>query len=219
MVPPRARPGRGFAVIHGQADAMRQSLCFALLSAVLTIIPSSASAQSVSAAQAARPTAAPAPALFQSSRILVETKGQGPDVVLIPGLASTSAVWARTAAALEGRYRVHLVTVRGFGETAPAGNAEGLVSAPVAAEIRRYIEEQGLRRPALIGHSMGGQVALRVAADAGDRIGKVMVVDASPFFPSLISPGSTAADVEPLARIAYQGLMLLGDQALRTQAA
>lgn len=200
---------------------MRQSLCFALLSAVLTIIPSSAPAQSVSAAQAARPTAAPAPAptLFQSSRILVETKGQGPDVVLIPGLASTSAVWARTAAALEGRYRVHLVTVRGFGETAPAGNAEGLVSAPVAAEIRRYIEEQGLRRPALIGHSMGGQVALRVAADAGDRIGKVMVVDASPFFPSLISPGSTAADVEPLARIAYQGLILLGDQALRTQAA
>lgn len=202
---------------------MRQSLCFALLSAVLTIIPSSASAQSVSAAQAARPTAAPAPtptpALFQSSRILVETKGQGPDVLLIPGLASTSAVWARTAAALEGRYRVHLVTVRGFGETAPGGNAEGLVSAPVAAEIRRYIEEQGLRRPALIGHSMGGQVALRVAADAGDRIGKVMVVDASPFFPSLISPGSTAADVEPLARIAYQGLMLLGDQALRTQAA
>ncbi len=202
---------------------MRQSLCFALLSAVLTIIPSSAPAQSVSAAQAARPTAAPAPtptpALFQSSRILVETKGQGPDVVLIPGLASTSAVWARTAAALEGRYRVHLVTVRGFGETAPGGNAEGLVSAPVAAEIRRYIEEQGLRHPALIGHSMGGQVALRVAADAGDRIGKVMVVDASPFFPSLISPGSTAADVEPLARIAYQGLMLLGDQALRTQAA
>lgn len=202
---------------------MRQSLCFALLSAVLTIIPSSASAQSVSASQAARPTAAPAPtptpALFQSSRILVETKGQGPDVVLIPGLASTSAVWARTAAALEGRYRVHLVTVRGFGETAPGGNAEGLVSAPVAAEIRRYIEEQGLRRPALIGHSMGGQVALRVAADAGDHIGKVMAVDASPFFPSLISPGSTAADVEPLARIAYQGLMLLGDQALRTQAA
>lgn len=198
---------------------MRQSLCFALFSAALTIIPSSAPAQSVSAAQAARPTVAPAPTLFQSSRILVETRGQGPDVVLIPGLASTSAVWARTAAALEGRYRVHLVTVRGFGETAPGGNAEGLVSAPVAAEIRRYIEEQGLRHPALIGHSMGGQVALRVAADAGDRIGKVMVVDASPFFPSLISPGSTAADVEPLARIAYQGLMLLGDQALRTQAA
>ncbi|MNH98694.1 Tropinesterase [compost metagenome] len=172
-------------------------------------------------AQAAAPAVAPAP--FQSARILVETRGpargQGPDVVLIPGLASTSAVWTRTAAALQDRYRVHLVTVRGFGDTAPGANVEGLVGAPAAEEIRRYIEEQGLHRPALIGHSMGGQVALRVAAEAGDRVGRVMVVDASPFFPSLISPGSTAADVEPLARLAYQALLLLGDQVLRTQAA
>ncbi len=217
MAQPCARRGRGFAVIAGQADVMRHSLRFALVPAVAAGALMSVSVGAASV-QAASPAAAPAAAPFQSSRILVETKGHGPDVVLIPGLASTSAVWARTAAALEGRYRVHLVTVRGFGETAPGGNAEGLVGAPTSAEIRRYIEEQGLRRPALIGHSMGGQVALRVAADAGDRIGKVMVVDASPFFPSLISPGSTAADVEPLARIAYQGLMLLGDQALRTQA-
>ena len=196
---------------------MRHSLRFSVLSAVLAGVLAGAALPAGAAAAATEP-ATPAAAPFQSSRILVETKGQGPDVVLIPGLASTSAVWARTAAALEGRYRVHLVTVRGFGETAPGGNAEGLVGAPTSAEIRRYIEEQGLLRPALIGHSMGGQVALRVAADAGERIGKVMVVDASPFFPSLISPGSTAADVEPLARIAYQGLMLLGDQALRTQA-
>ncbi|MNJ21921.1 Tropinesterase [compost metagenome] len=172
-------------------------------------------------AQAAAPAVAPAP--FQSARILIETRGpargQGPDVVLIPGLASTSAVWTRTAAALQDRYRVHLVTVRGFGDTAPGANVEGLVGAPAAEEIRRYIEEQGLHRPALIGHSMGGQVALRVAAEAGDRVGRVMVVDASPFFPSLISPGSTAADVEPLARLAYQALLLLGDQVLRTQAA
>lgn len=172
-------------------------------------------------AQAAAPAVAPAP--FQSARILIETRGpargQGPDVVLIPGLASTSAVWTRTAAALQDRYRVHLVTVRGFGDTAPGANVEGLVGAPAAEEIRRYIEEQGLHRPALIGHSMGGQVALRVAAEAGDRVGRVMVVDASPFFPSLISPGSTADDVEPLARLAYQALLLLGDQVLRTQAA
>lgn len=204
---------------------MRRSPRLALLSAALTIaliwqvLPAAAETTKIHSPGQTTPAATP----FQSSRIQVETRGQAkgaaPDVVLIPGLASTSAVWARTAAALEGRHRVHLVTVRGFGDTAPEANAQGLVGAPVAAEIRRYIEEQGLERPALIGHSMGGQVALRVAADAGERIGRVMVVDASPFFPSLISPGSTAADVEPLAHIAYQGLLLLGDQALRTQAA
>lgn len=209
---------------------MRHSAHFAIFSlARACVLAGALAAGALPAAAMAGASPKPAPvtavgapavaAPFQSGRILVEAKGQGPDVVLIPGLASTSAVWARTAAALEGRYRVHLVTVRGFGETAAGGNAEGLVGGPTAAEIRRYIDEQGLQRPALIGHSMGGQVALRIAADAGDRVGKVMVVDASPFFPSLISPGSTAADVEPLARIAYQGLMLLGDQALRTQAA
>lgn len=155
---------------------------------------------------------------FQSERIVVEARGGGPDVILIPGLASTSAIWDRTARALEGRYRVHLVTVRGFGDVPPSANGSGLVGGPAAAEVRRYIAEQGLSRPAVIGHSMGGQIALRVAADAGPRVGRVMVVDASPFFPSLISAGATSSDVEPLARLAYQGLLLFGDEALKTQA-
>lgn len=192
------------------------SLALAAAGSVLIAATSVAAAAAPPAAETAATTASPTG--FRSSRILVETRGQGPDVVLIPGLASTSAVWSRTAAALQDRYRVHLITVRGFGDTAPDGNADGQVGGPAAAEILRYVHESRLSRPALIGHSMGGQVALRVAADGGDRIGRVMVVDASPFFPSLISPGSTVGDVEPLARLAYQGLMLLGDEALRTQA-
>lgn len=183
----------------------------------LTAVATPAAARAPSVPPPATPVAPPA--VFQSSRIVVETRGQGPDVVLIPGLASTSAVWSRTAAALQDRYRVHLITVRGFGPLPAEGNAEGRIGGPAATEILRYINEAGLDRPALIGHSMGGQMALRIAAEGGPRVGRVMVVDASPFFPSLISPGSTVGDVEPLARLAYQGLMLLGDQALRTQAA
>ena len=161
---------------------------------------------------------AASPAAFQSDRIVVEVRGAGPDIILIPGLASTSAVWKRTGEALDDRYRVHLVTVRGFGDVPAGGNGDGLVGGPAAAEIRRYMALQQLERPALIGHSMGGQIALRVAADAGPRVGRVMVVDASPFFPSLISAGATTGDVEPLARLAYQGLLLFGDEALKTQA-
>lgn len=166
---------------------------------------------------AARPAAA-APGAFASDRIQVEVRGEGPNLVLIPGLASTAAIWDRTAKALEGRYRVHLVTVRGFGDLPPAANASGHVGVPVAREVARYIHEQGLGRPALIGHSMGGQIALRVAAMAPDQVSRVMAVDSSPFFPSLISAGATSADVEPLARLVYQGLILFGDDVLRTQA-
>lgn len=154
---------------------------------------------------------------FQSSRIVVETRGRGPDLILIPGLASTSAVWKGTADRLADRRRLHLVSVRGFGEIAPGANAEGAVMAAVAGDVRRYIAEAGLQRPALIGHSMGGQIGLRVAADAPGRVGRLMIVDASPFFPALVSPGATVGDVEPIAQVAYQAVQFLGDEALRTQ--
>jgi len=154
---------------------------------------------------------------FRSDRIVVETRGRGPDVVLIPGLASTSLVWARLADRLDDDHTVHLVSVRGFGELPAAANASGPLVGPVAGEVLRYVQARGLRTPALIGHSMGGLVAIRMAADGGPAIGRVMVVDASPFFPSLLDGGASARDVEPIARVAYQAVLFLGDDAL-TQA-
>lgn len=156
---------------------------------------------------------------FSSDRIVVQTRGRrrdrGTDVVLIPGIASTGEIWRRTADRLEQHHRVHVVSVRGFGDIPAGANASGRIIDPVASEIRRYIAETGIRQPALIGHSMGGLIAIRAAAEGGNRIGRIMVVDAAPFFPSLISPQARVADVEPVARIGYQALMLLGDQALR----
>jgi len=154
---------------------------------------------------------------FRSQRITVTMRGQGSDVILIPGLASTAEVWRGVADRLAGQRRLHLVSVRGFGDLAAGANASGAVMAAIATEVRRYITERGLERPAVIGHSMGGQVGLRVAADAGSRVGRVMVVDSSPFFPALISPQATVGDVEPIAQLAYQAIHFLGDEALRTR--
>ncbi|HEX8660677.1 MAG TPA: alpha/beta hydrolase [Brevundimonas sp.] len=154
---------------------------------------------------------------FRSPRITVTTRGRGPDVILIPGLASTAEVWAGLAGQLEGRRRLHLVSVRGFGDLAAEGNADGSVMPGVANEVRRYMTEQRLERPAVIGHSMGGQVGIRVAADAGGRVGQVMAVDSSPFFAALISPAATVGDVEPIAQLAYQAIQFLGDEALKTR--
>ena len=154
---------------------------------------------------------------FSSRRIAVTVRGRGADVLLIPGLASTAEVWRGVADRLAGKRRVHLVSVRGFGDLPAGANASGAVMAAVAAEVRRYINERRLERPAIIGHSMGGQLGLRVAADAGTRVGRVMVVDASPFFPALISPDATVGDVEPIAQLAYQAIHFLGDEALRSR--
>lgn len=151
---------------------------------------------------------------FASRRIAVSVRGQGPDLILIPGLASTADVWNSAATRLEGRSRLHLVSVRGFGDLAAQDNGNGAILGPLASEIRRYIAEQRLNRPAIIGHSMGGQIGVRVVADAGNAVSRLMTVDSSPFFPALISPQATTADVEPLAQVAYQALQFLGDEVL-----
>lgn len=192
-----------------------------LISCVILIAAGSA-VPAIAQVRGAVPAIAPVPdaARFESRRIVVERRGNqnGPSVVMLPGMASTAAVWEKVLPALERRYDLHLVSVRGFGEFEAGDNGTGLVSGPAADEVRRYILEQGLQRPALIGHSMGGQMALRIAADGKDEIGRVMVVDSSPFFPSLIDRGMSVGDVEPFARLAFQVVSLLGDEALRSRA-
>lgn len=135
---------------------------------------------------------------FQSDRIIVAAQGTGPDVILIPGLTSSSNVWDTTVSALVGGYRVHVVQVRGFAGTDPAGNAEGPVSAPVAEEIARYIGENHLDHPAIIGHSMGGTIGMMLAARHPDAVGKLMVVDMFPFMGAMFG-GQTAEAVRPVA--------------------
>ncbi|HYD86357.1 MAG TPA: alpha/beta hydrolase [Vitreimonas sp.] len=156
----------------------------------------------------------PQPQAFSSDRITVVTRGAGPDVIFIPGLTSHRDVWADTATALEGRYRVHLVQLNGFAGFPAEGNAEGPVAAPVAEEIARYIAEQGLERPAVIGHSMGGTMGMMLAARHPQRVGKLMVVDMIPWMGAMFGPpGSTAESVRPVAdQIRAQMLAAPADQ-------
>jgi N-formylmaleamate deformylase len=148
------------------------------------------------AAAPSPPPSAPASLPFTPTRFSVAVQGSGPDVILIPGLTGSSAVWKGTVAAVPG-YRYHLVQVAGFAGTAPRGNAKGLVVAPLAEEVARYIRSRGLRRPAIVGHSMGGTVAMMVAARHPALAGKVMVVDMLPQPAGIV--GGDAAGMRGLA--------------------
>jgi pimeloyl-ACP methyl ester carboxylesterase len=114
--------------------------------------------------------------------------GAGPDVIFIPGLASSGHVWDATVAQLKGRFRVHVVQVAGFAGTPVRGNATGPVVAPFVAELAQYIAANKLKKPAVIGHSLGGLSALMLAADHGDLVGKVMIVDSLPWYGMLFGP-------------------------------
>ncbi len=173
---------------------------------------------------------APAPAAdhghahadFESGRFHVRVDGpEHPigDVILIPGLSSSPHVWDGLTEELKGRYRVHRIHIQGFAGAPAEDNATGNVSAPVAEDLARYIAEQGLNKPAVIGHSMGGTIGLMLAARHPDSVGRLMVVDMVPFMGAMFGPGMTAESVVPMADQIYAGMTGSSEEQYQQQAA
>jgi pimeloyl-ACP methyl ester carboxylesterase len=128
-----------------------------------------------------------------SDRITVTARGQGPDVVLIPGLASSSAVWDATAARFEGRCRLHIVQVAGFAGSLPRANAQGPVVQPTVDAVDAYIRTNKLKMPKVIGHSLGGLMGIILAVQHPEDVGGLMIVDSLPFFGVLFGANDASA--------------------------
>jgi N-formylmaleamate deformylase len=128
----------------------------------------------------------------------VEVSGNGPPVVLIPGLACSGEVWASTVALEKARAELHVVSLAGFGGQ-PAVAVDGPFLDRVRDELVAYIREHKLERPLLVGHSLGGFVALAVAEREPDLVGGVLIVDALPFLPVVFGDHVTVESVKPQA--------------------
>lgn len=89
------------------------------------------------------------------------TGGAKPPVVLAHGFSDDGLCWTPVAAALEADYDVVMVDARGHGRSdAPE---QGYGSAELAADLAGVIRGLGLKRPAVLGHSMGAATALALA--------------------------------------------------------
>ncbi len=127
-----------------------------------------------------------------SQRISVQTQGSGTDVILIPGLASSREVWADLASTLRMSHHIHLIELAGFANTPAVSNPDGKVLAPAVDAIADYIQTQHIKAPVIIGHSLGGEIALMLGARHPDQIGRLMIVDALPFYTLMIDPAATS---------------------------
>ena len=164
----------------------------------------------------AEPAPVAAQAAFASDRLSVEVIGSGPDVVLIPGFASSREVWRVEAERLRATHRVHLVQLAGFaGE--PWSHGDGPFVQPMADELARYVREAGLVRPTVVGHSMGGMTAVLLAQQHPELVGRVMSVDSLPFFSALYGPQVTAEAARPFAEQAAAGMLAADETSFRTQ--
>ena len=144
---------------------------------------------------------------FHSERLSVVTLGEGPDVVLIPGLASSRHVWDDLVAQLSTAHTLHLVQLAGFaGE--PWEQESGAFLQPAVEELARYIQAENLQTPAVIGHSLGGLCALMLAQAYPEAVGRVMTVDSLPFYSGLFG-AQAVEDARPYAERAAAEMLSL----------
>jgi len=143
---------------------------------------------------------APAAAEQRLPHISVTTMGKGSPVILIPGLSSPRAVWDGIAPELAAGHQVILVQVNGFGGDDAGANLKPGVIDGVVADLHGYIQTHHLAGAKVIGHSLGGLIALDLAKAHPADAGSLMIVDALPYVGDIFVPGATVAQVEPQAK-------------------
>jgi pimeloyl-ACP methyl ester carboxylesterase len=106
-------------------------------------------------------------------------------IIFIPGFASSGEVWKETKVNFEKDFTCYILTMAGFAGVKPQENA---TFKNWENEIANYIKDNKIVKPIVIGHSMGGGLALAIAADYPDLISKIVVVDALPCLVALMDP-------------------------------
>jgi pimeloyl-ACP methyl ester carboxylesterase len=109
--------------------------------------------------------------------------GSGPDVVLVHGLTGDLSIWflCRAMQELGGSHRVTAYDLRGHGysDVPP----DGYTSADHAGDLVALMDQLGIDRASVVGHSFGGVIALHAAVLAPERVEAVVLSD--PYFPAL----------------------------------
>ncbi|HCK85294.1 MAG TPA: alpha/beta hydrolase [Hyphomonadaceae bacterium] len=149
---------------------------------------------------------------YAPSRFSVEVAGQGPDVILIPGLASSRDVWDAALVQLSATHRVHVLQLAGFAGEPTGVVSDGEVVHPFVHDLHRYIEANRIVRPVVIGHSLGGLSALMLARHHPESVGRVMVVDALPFFSLLIDASATEESMARQAAAARDAMLAMSPE-------
>ncbi|GAB3099477.1 alpha/beta fold hydrolase [Lysobacter terrae] len=144
----------------------------------------------------------------------VEVVGEGRPVLMVPGLNSAGETWSETCAALqEDHVQCHIVTLPGFAgqPSATDANKQAWLD-DMRDRLLAYVDARKLKHPIVMGHSLGGFLALQMAIKQPERFDRVVIVDALAFLGAVRNPAATADEVRPMAE-AMRKQMLAQDEA------
>ena len=133
--------------------------------------------------------------------------GKGADVILIPGLSSSRDVYAAEAKLLTASYRLHLIQIAGFAGEPAGPNASGPIFSPVVEQLHQYIVTNKLQPVPVIGHSLGGLLALMLANAHPEDVSKLLLVDSLPFYGLVFNPAATVDTIRSQAQVMHDQLI------------
>src|SRR5271170_7274063 len=146
------------------------------------------------------------------TRFSVVIEGAAPgkvpdDVILIPGLSSSRDVYAAEAKLLVPTHRLHLIQIAGFAGDPAGPNATGPILAPIVEQLHQYIVTNKLQPVPVVGHSLGGLLALMLAQAHPEDVSKLLIVDTLPFYGLVFNPAATVDMVRPQAQAMHDQLV------------
>lgn len=103
--------------------------------------------------------------------------GQGPALIILHGLFGSLDNWATHARQLSDRFSVFIVDQRNHGKSPHHPEWD---YATMAEDLRAFMDDQGMLRAHLLGHSMGGKTVMKFAGEYPDRVEKLIVADMAP---------------------------------------
>jgi pimeloyl-ACP methyl ester carboxylesterase len=125
-----------------------------------------------------------------------EVYGRGRPVILLHGWLGSWGLWQETMGYLGAFYRTYALDFWGFGESGK--KRETYAVSDFVSLVNQFMEQLGIVRAPLVGHSMGGTVSLSVAIQYPERVSKVVVVG-SPIIGSSLAPLLKLAGYRPIA--------------------
>ncbi|HXN35504.1 MAG TPA: alpha/beta fold hydrolase [Opitutaceae bacterium] len=101
----------------------------------------------------------------------------GPPRVILHGMLGSSRNWMTAGRELAARRRVFALDLRNHGRSPGAG---AMSYEAMAGDVAAWLDARGIAAAELIGHSMGGKVAMLLACRHPERVGRLVVVDIAP---------------------------------------
>ncbi|MGO8765682.1 MAG: alpha/beta fold hydrolase [Limisphaerales bacterium] len=103
--------------------------------------------------------------------------GAGTPLVILHGLFGSSDNWLGIAPRLADQFRVFILDLRNHGQSP---HSDEMNYSVMAGDVVEFLDAQTLERASVLGHSMGGKVAMRLALDFPSRLEKLIVADMAP---------------------------------------